>query len=79
MFKTGTLARIKLNTKDLLPTIDLCSSNTEGPSALEQDPVVQGMSKHGTQTKFLLPACTEITIIQLTTGIAHINKHIPIH
>lgn len=85
MFKTGALTRIKLNTKDLLATTDLYSSNTEGPSVLEQDPVVLGMPKHGTKPQFLLPGaagspfqpCTEITITHLSTGIAHIMSTFP--
>lgn len=58
MFKTETLRSMKLNTNDLLPTIDLCSSNTEGPSALDQDPVVLGMSKRRTKGQRLLQGVT---------------------
>lgn len=85
MFKTGALTRMKLNTKDLIATTDLYSSSTEGPSVLGQDPVVLGMSKHGSKPQFLLPGaagssfqpCTEITVMQLTTGIAHIMSTFP--
>lgn len=41
---------MKLSTKDLPLAIDLYSSNTEGPSALDQDLVVLGMPKHGRQS-----------------------------
>jgi len=52
---------MKLNTKDILPTIDLYSNNTEGPSALDQDPAVQGMSKHRTKQQCLLRGVTGYT------------------
>lgn len=62
MFKTGALRSMKLNTKGLLPTIDLYSSNMERPSAPDQDPIVLGMSKHRTKRQCLLQGVTSCVL-----------------
>ena len=75
---------MKLSTKDILSTIDLYSSSTDGPAAPDQDSVLLGMSERRTKKQYLLQGVPCYTLWPSNEAHHHLansrhwqyNKHI---